>query len=245
MKKLLKFYLASALVISGFAFAPLAKAESEDNTSTESITPYPYPYPYPENQLVDEIESTDDLAAYDLTTNAQGEIVSIPNKTRAINYTYPNGIQARIGDILVSDTKVGGGTNYVGHVAIVTSTNTVTMSGADYGPNLQSLDSWFKRTNVYVVRITNSEIVTNAASWASMKYNGGAVFKYGFGGSVNDLSPNYCSKFVYQAYNKGNNKVILGFFPGGEVGLITPFDFINERFYPNTDEKIIVKKGTL
>ncbi|MFS0783498.1 hypothetical protein [Bacillus sp. 1P06AnD] len=261
-KSLGKLFLTMLIALCGIIvyLSPTKADEAATNTPTSNS--------YQSSDILDMVSPNDsNLEDYGLTTNANNEVISIPGdpyaayndeqnpNTRAVPpgdtggsvYTYPgSNITARRGDILVTDTTVDGNSNYVGHTAVVTSTNTVSMSGATYGPNLEALSTFLKRKNVYVIRLADVNAATNAANWASRMYNDTSVkIKYSVLGSIGDpdsLSPSYCSKFVYQAYNKGNNKKLLA--GVGVNGLIIPSQLIDKNNYP-TNTKLVYKKGTM
>ena len=129
--------------------------------------------------------------------------------TAAATFYYPGtNIAARKGDILVTSDTVYLG--LAGHVGIVTSTNLMHFANADApGPRPQALSTWFKnRSTTKVIRVTNSEIVTNAAEWAARMRT--QEWEYSiFSTGISLLDPNNCAKFVFQAFNRGNNKQIL------------------------------------
>lgn len=217
---------------------------------------------------VETISKVDDLQAYGLMLDEEGEIVSIPEDIQqeenvsnvlkenfstvedsnqeytsaaSSTYYYPGTkIAARRGDVIVTSNAFSKG--IVGHVGIVTSTNYVEMKGQDWlGPSVDSLKNWFRRNGdaTKVVRLTNSAIVTAAADWAAKRRYSG--WSYKITGDANSLNPNYCSKFVAQAYNFGNGRAL--FRPSTINGVIPPYQFLNADAWPYTEEKVIYKRG--
>lgn len=201
---------------------------------------------YTDEEEIPKILPDDDLEQYGLTLNADGEIISIPDEAEQENHnfyamskssTYYPGtkVRPRKGDIIVTtDTSSFGIT---GHVGIVTDPSIMHFKNMKApGPRPTSYSSWFSTyKNGKVIRLANSQIVTNAANWAASKRN--AQWSYSINGGISVLDPNYCSKFVYQAFNMGNKKTILAPWKG----VIAPYDFLYSRLYPNTSEVVIAE----
>lgn len=137
---------------------------------------------------------------------------------KAAAATYPGTtITITAGDVLYSSK--GWQTAFVGHVAIVGtdgkiyhSTPAVTSGGIG-----ESVNNYFSRftkgSSIEIYRYSSGTTVPNkAAKWA--ENNVGSITEYNIasGGDYNDITKNYCSKFLWQAYYFGGG-VDLSFFP--------------------------------
>lgn len=213
-----------------------------------------------EEDMVKDISVDDDLEAYGLTVDSNGEIVSLPEEannlasarsavssdseavTAAATFYYPGtNIAARKGDILVTSDTVSFG--IAGHVGIVTSTNLMHFAGDSApGPRPQALSTWFNnRTTTKVIRVTNSTIVTNAAEWAAQQR--AQNWDYKITGGISLLDPNYCSKFVFQAFNRGNGYQVLNHPMIQVTNYVLPYQFLESPMYGNAQARAIFSKG--
>lgn len=147
------------------------------------------------------------------------------NGSRAGSY---NGITARSGDILVA-RKNGGPKpiNWVGHAAIVTNggSSITHFPGIGLDPEEDTLKSFFQENSeVFVLRHNNYNISIAAAQWANHYLDRFPKATYSIASARDVQNPNYCSKFVWQAYYFGAGQVIATFgdpFPLYPMNLVT------------------------
>nr|WP_256439801.1 MULTISPECIES: YiiX/YebB-like N1pC/P60 family cysteine hydrolase [unclassified Exiguobacterium] len=122
-----------------------------------------------------------------------GETVRYPHST----------IIVKSGDVLVSD-KSWDATKFVGHSAIVGSDFLVreVLTGSTPGKT-RSLSTHLTNQSggtVKIYRHSNTTARAEAGQWAVNNVN--KVTSYRFSTNLKDVSYNYCSKFVWQAFNK-------------------------------------------
>lgn len=128
------------------------------------------------------------------------------------SYTkYPNSnITVKTGDILVS-SKSYNATRFVGHAAIVGRDHKVKeVRGVDNGGTSKTLSDFrFQQSGeaVKVYRYPNATVASAAGIWATD--NVSKVTKYSITNNLSSVSSNYCSKFVYQAFQKGAGVMIV------------------------------------
>lgn len=135
------------------------------------------------------------------------------NGGRAGSY---NGITARSGDILVA-RKNGGKkpVNWIGHAGIVTNGGSSITHFPGLGQSVEVIDLkkfFTDNSEVFVLRHNDYNASIDAAQWANSyyaKYKGVATYNIVSGRDT--LDPNYCSKFVWQAYYFGSNNKIATF----------------------------------
>ncbi|MDY0396757.1 YiiX/YebB-like N1pC/P60 family cysteine hydrolase [Virgibacillus halophilus] len=162
--------------------------------------------------------------------------------TPALAYNYPNGTEAKPGDILVtSDTSSSG---ILGHAGIVVDKNRyLETKGPGYFPKIYNLKSWFSdRSTTKVVRIGNVKAARDAASFA--KTWDGAKVPYKITNNLLDNHYTYCSKLVWQIYALHTQ----GIFPveaamEGKLTIWPPYNFLNSRVYLSSAKpKLVYKK---
>lgn len=149
------------------------------------------------------------------------------NGSRARAGSY-NGIVARSGDILVA-RKSGGNKaiNWIGHAGIVINAGSEVAEFPGYGMNNREipLKKFFTdNSEIYVIRANNYNHSIAAAQWANDfydRYPGTATYNIASG--PNTENPNYCSKFVWQAYSKGANVSIA---PMSSLTPLVPMDIV-------------------
>ncbi|TPG70519.1 hypothetical protein EEL32_11485 [Brevibacillus laterosporus] len=141
---------------------------------------------------------------------------------QALAASYPGStITISAGDILYSSK--GWQTAFAGHTSIVGTDGKIYHStpAVASGGIGESVSSYFSRftsgTKVEIYRFSPPRSgpylqPINAAKWA--KKNVGKIQKYDIvgGGNYRDITKNYCSKFLWQAYYFGGG-VDLSFFP--------------------------------
>lgn len=191
MKKL-SFFLMLALFLSvALVLNPLtSKAEEVEKpviVSEESEVTSPE-----EVSSGEVIDTTDGDAPSSVIVNP-GETVRYPHSTIAV----------KSGDVLMSD-KSWDATKYIGHVAIVGSDFLVreVLTGSTPGKT-RSLSQHLSNQSggtVKIYRHSNTTARSKAGAWAVNNVN--KVTSYRFSTNLNDVSYNYCSKFVWQAFNK-------------------------------------------
>ncbi|GIP45109.1 hypothetical protein J45TS6_35680 [Paenibacillus sp. J45TS6] len=127
-----------------------------------------------------------------------------------------NGIVARSGDILVA--KKNGGpkpANWVGHAAIVTNAgSSIThFPGVGIDPKEEPLKVFFEQNSeIYVLRHNDYNASIAAAQWANWYMDKYPKAEYDVLSGYLVLDPNYCSKFVWQAYYFGADTTISPMF---------------------------------
>lgn len=123
-----------------------------------------------------------------------------------MNYPGSNTV-VKPGDIIYSSKSIG--TFYVGHIGIVgpdlyVYDSHINRTHTDGGKKSRTqlfdyLDVQSKAANVRVLRAVNTQIdVMNVANVALSIFR--KIQRYDFDINLNAYDPNYCSKFVWQAY---------------------------------------------
>lgn len=142
-------------------------------------------------------------------------LLSFSTTTNAATEYYPGTkVKVSAGDVLYSSK--GFDSYFVGHVAIVGNDGKIYHStpAVSSGAIGESLTDYLKRFSTDPIRVYRYNPKgqmgpflepTNAGKWAQNNYS--KVEKYSILGTVkmNDVTKNYCSKFVWQAYKFGAN----------------------------------------
>lgn len=150
-----------------------------------------------------------------------------------IGPTYPStNISMRIGDILYSTKTIGASSQIVGHVGIVNSNfKMVHVTLPVDGGVVDNMSTYMGRhgsgETIKVYRPKNGMGVA-AARWATYNYSSINEYYINPFAKLGDLNPNYCSKFIWQAFwfgegvNIGQNEL-----NANTNGYVTPTHIIN------------------
>ncbi|MBD7970491.1 hypothetical protein [Paenibacillus gallinarum] len=149
-----------------------------------------------------------------------------------IGPTYPNtSVSMRIGDVLYSTKTLGGSSQIVGHVGIVNSNfKVVHVTPVVDGGVVDTFTTYMGRHGVgetiKVYRPRNGMGV-EAAKWAVYNYSKVTDYFINPLGLLGTLNPNYCSKFIWQAFYYGEGVDIYNNGAGNpnKPGLVTPSIF--------------------
>ena len=194
--------------------------ENEDVLATETNDAFSFP-------LIETGTGEGDTGTFSVTN--PGETVRYPNSTIAV----------RSGDVLVSD-KSWDATKFVGHAAIVGSDFLVreVLPGTTPGKT-RTLSA--HRVNqsggsVRIYRHPNATARTKAGVWAVNNIKNVSVYHFTTG--LNSIYNNYCSKFVWQAFNKN----------GYSAGTIDNLSIVGTTWhgyvYPNSFKNNMTYIGT-
>lgn len=125
-----------------------------------------------------------------------------------IGPTYPGtNIKMQAGDLLYSSKTLGGSTEIVGHIGIVGSDFRIyhVTPGANGGA-ADSVTTYMGRHNpgekIAVYQKRNGGGVA-AATWAKNNYSRAKSYGISYG-KLSIMTPNYCSKFIWQAFYYGS-----------------------------------------
>ncbi|WKL02870.1 hypothetical protein Q0F98_03225 [Paenibacillus amylolyticus] len=126
-----------------------------------------------------------------------------------IGPTYPGtNINMQVGDLLYSSKTLGGSTEIVGHIGIVGSDFRIyhVTPGASGGA-ADSVTTYMGRhrpgEKIEIYQKRNGGGVT-AATWAKNNYSRAKAYGISYG-KLSVMTPNYCSKFIWQAFYYGSN----------------------------------------
>ncbi len=148
-----------------------------------------------------------------------------------IGPTYPGtNFAMRVGDVLYSTKALGGSSAIVGHTGIVNSDfKVVHVTLPVNGGTIDNMTGYMYRhgegETIKVYRPRNGMGV-NAAKWATYNYSYVKEYLIQIASTLGSISPNYCSKFVWQAFyfgegtdilNKNLNANTLGFVTPGNI----------------------------
>lgn len=135
-----------------------------------------------------------------------------PIESKAATYYPGTYIEAKPGDIIYSPKSIG--TFYAGHVAIVSHDLNVYHSYNDSdGKRADSISYYinelFKDEDVLIRRYNGSENIDleNVGGMATSVWNN--IERYAFNSELSNMSDNYCSKFVWQAFHFATGLDIL------------------------------------
>ncbi|WP_188067216.1 hypothetical protein [Brevibacillus brevis] len=155
--------------------------------------------------------------------------------TAVPNPTYPGtNIEMKVGDVLYSTKTLGSSSKIVGHVGIVGSDFRVYhVTPAADGGVADSIDSYTSRhgsgetIEIYKYRYGGA---ANAAMWAKQNYS--KVYNYYISlDRLSVMNPNYCSKFIWQAFYYGAGKDVMNKnLTDSTYGIIYPIGFTYSGF---------------
>ncbi|GIO38109.1 hypothetical protein RW092_13295 [Paenibacillus sp. 3LSP] len=145
-----------------------------------------------------------------------------------IGPTYPGtSVQMKIGDILYSTKTLGGSTAIVGHVGIVDSNfKVVHVTPAVDGGVIDNFTNYMNRHGsgeTIVVYRPRDGMGVGAARWANYNYYNVTDYSIDPLAKLGTISPNYCSKFVWQAFYYGEGVDLMGVNNTPDLrGFVTP-----------------------
>ncbi|NKQ19806.1 hypothetical protein [Brevibacillus laterosporus] len=154
------------------------------------------------------------------------------------NPEYPGTtLSMKVGDVLYSSKTLGGSTQIVGHVGIIgpdflvyhvtPATGTKGGGVADTITNYMSRHGKGETIEVYQYRSSSS---ANAAKWAKNNYSRVTEYKISIA-KLSQKNPNYCSKFLWQAFYYGAGEDIVGYdLSDTQVTTIHPWHFTTDEF---------------
>lgn len=153
-----------------------------------------------------------------------------------IGPTYPGtNVQMRIGDILYSTKTLGSSSQIVGHTGIVNSNfKVVHVTLPVNGGTVDNMTGYMNRhgagETIKVYRPTNGMGVS-AAKWATWNFQYVKEYSIDPFSKLGTLSPNYCSKFVWQAFYNGEGIDLMNVNNTPDLrGFVTPSMVINSPF---------------
>ncbi|OAB34106.1 hypothetical protein [Paenibacillus glacialis] len=142
--------------------------------------------------------------------------------------TYPGtNVEMRIGDILYSTKTLGSSSQIVGHTGIVNSNfKVVHVTLPVNGGTVDNMTGYMNRHGVgetiKVYRPRDGRGV-NAAKWATYNYSSVKEYSIEPFAKLGTLSPNYCSKFIWQAFYFGEGLDMLNLNNTPDLrGFVTP-----------------------
>ncbi|MCT6923477.1 YiiX/YebB-like N1pC/P60 family cysteine hydrolase [Metasolibacillus sp.] len=138
------------------------------------------------------------------------------------------------GDILYSNKSIA--TFYAGHIAIVGTDFQVKHTLPLTPRASQSVQSYFNQfDDIYLIKPLNATAAQRyqAAQWATNNLNN--ISHYSFNGNLSVISANYCSKFVWQAYQFGASVDISTFKHIGGGGLNAPIFVLPDSIKSDSD----------
>ncbi|MFD1175492.1 hypothetical protein ACFQ3W_04145 [Paenibacillus puldeungensis] len=167
----------------------------------------------------------------DLSNNTSEGFISTDSLIQPnaeIGPTYPGtNVQMRIGDILYSTKTLGGSTQIVGHVGIVDSNyKVVHVTPAVNGGVIDNFTTYMNRHGsgeTIVVYRPRDGMGVGAARWANYNYSSVTDYSIEPFAKMGTISPNYCSKFVWQAFYYGEGIDLMGVNNTPDLrGFVTP-----------------------
>lgn len=148
---------------------------------------------------------------------------------------YGTDVPMRIGDILYSTKTLGSSSQIVGHVGIVNSDfKVVHVTLPVNGGTVDNMTGYMNRhgagETIKVYRPRNGMGV-GAARWATWNYLYVKEYSIEPFSQLGTLSPNYCSKFVWQAFYHGEGIDLMNVNNTPDLrGFVTPSMVINSPF---------------
>lgn len=181
-------------------------------------------YQNEENSVTNEIYQTDSLVG----------------PYAAIGPTYPGtNVTMRIGDVLYSTKTLGGSSQIVGHVGIVNSNfKVVHVTLPVNGGTVDNMANYMWRhgagETIKVYRPKNGRGV-EAAKWAVYNYKRATEYLIQLDSPLDTLTPNYCSKFMWQAFYYGEGIDITDRGMTGDTNFfVTPSAFTRSNHFVYT-----------
>ncbi|VUG05300.1 hypothetical protein PPOLYM_01680 [Paenibacillus polymyxa] len=230
---LVKSLLALSVLFMLLGFMPVGQASvsansvgAEENISNTNITVTDDTY---------DSFSEDDMFIPDILPTD-----SLIGPYAEIGPTYPGtNAQMRVGDILYSTKTLGGSSQIVGHVGIVNSDfRIVHVTPGENGGVIDSLTNYMARhgrgERLEVYRPRDGRGV-GAARWATNNYSRVNEYFINPFSKLSTISPNYCSKFIWQAFYYGegfdfigthSNPDVIGFVIPGDITISSKFVYI-------------------
>ncbi|MFJ7666966.1 hypothetical protein ACIQXI_07645 [Lysinibacillus sp. NPDC097195] len=149
--------------------------------------------------------------------------LAVPNE----NYYPGTSTIISIGDVLYSSKSFVTSTKIVGHVAIVGPDYRIyhVNPKGDVAGKRDTLTEYRNRHDpgetIYAYR--PSKGATGAANWASNNYSSAITYDIVNLNALSSISPNYCSKFIWQAFYYGSSIDITHLaLTGSSVAWVTP-----------------------
>lgn len=157
-----------------------------------------------------------------------------------IGPTYPGtNVPMRVGDVLYSTKTIGGSSQFVGHVGIVNSNfKVVHVTLPVNGGTVDNLTNYMWRhgegETIKVYRPKNGRGV-EAAKWAVYNYKKATQYLIQIDSPLDTLTPNYCSKFIWQAFYYGEGIDITDKGMTGDTNFfVTPSAFTKSNHFVYT-----------
>ncbi|MDD9266193.1 hypothetical protein ACFPES_04010 [Paenibacillus sp. GCM10023248] len=164
------------------------------------------------------------------------------------NPEYPGTtIAMEPGDVLYSSKSLGGSSPIVGHVGIVgtdfrvyhvnpVAENGVTGGKSDDITTYRNRHASGQTITIYKLR-AGASYATNAANWAKVNYS--RVTNYSIpiysweDFKLSTINPNYCSKFLWQAFYYGNNRTdyVTGYWTDSKEVVVPPYMFADSSVF--------------
>lgn len=152
---------------------------------------------------------------------------------------YPgSNVIMRAGDIVYSSKSFGSSTAIVGHVGIVGSDLNVYHVNPAAG-NAGKSDGIYAYSSRHgkgeTIKVYRSAHGVKAAEWAKNNYASISTYYIPWASwdnfKLGSLDPNYCSKFIWQAFYYGNNKTdyIIGYYDEKKEAYVTPSQVIGSN----------------
>lgn len=196
MKKILNSIL---LVFSLFIVLSTQEVVYADEMTPEENT----------NKIPKSTKSVDEIMNLELIDQTDLSLEITPAVIDNENYYPGTKTYMKVGDILYSSKSFKTSTKIVGHVAIVGPDYRIyhanpvgTVSG-----KRDTLTDYRKRhgtgETIYVYRPSKGG--TGAANWASKNYSSAITYDIINLKPLSTISPNYCSKFIWQAFYYGSS----------------------------------------
>ncbi|WP_051286970.1 hypothetical protein [Paenibacillus taiwanensis] len=144
-----------------------------------------------------------------------------------------------VGDVLYSNKSLYGSAAVVGHVGIVGSDyriyHVTPVSDANGGGINDTIETYMGRHNagekiaVYRARYFD---YTKAAKWAEQNYWRATEYSISILDKLGTLNPNYCSKFIWQAFYFGGSVDVTGKNVGPNTySLVYPLNFTYDQYF--------------
>lgn len=221
--KRLKFIISVFIVFlflnpfQSSAFASEADEKSKYQLKEEEVELLEKRYSSEEIKEIEQLNESIIKQAEEKGIITADEYIQEPGEISTYAGSY-NGITARSGDILVARDNHGASKpeGWVGHAGIVVNggSSVAEFPGQNMPPREVSLKYFFQNNSeIFVLRHNNYNSSIDAAQWANNYLEEHPNAEYSLTFDRYSLDPNYCSKFVWQAYYYGADETIAPFFP--------------------------------
>lgn len=184
-----------------------------------------------------EVETQANIKSYLSNDRLNTVIEGLIEPYAEIGPAYPGtNVQMKIGDVLYSTKTFGTTTKIVGHVGIVDSNfKVVHVTPAVDGGVIDNFTNYMNRHDpretIVVMRPINGMGV-GAARWANYNYMYINDYYIEPLAKLGTLNPNYCSKFLWQAFYFGEGIDINNVNNTPDLrGFITPSNFLNSPYF--------------